>query len=155
MSYSCYKTLKQNRFWGYQNHNMCSKFYKIHFNSQFTWNITIRYVLQRFETLGIHRTDLYKINLDIYPIYIFLFIFMLFLFLYALDRRRSNDLNDPKYYFLSFYKCVNDPPAGSPTGTLLRLLLPSNYKIRTNFIKMLLLHITNKLLYILPIFPTS
>ena len=37
--------------------------------------------------------------------------------------------------FFCFLNCIIDPSAGSPTETLLRLLLPLNYKIRTNFIR--------------------
>jgi hypothetical protein len=34
-----------------------------------------------------------------------------------------------RFFFFFFFICVNDPSAGSPTETLLRLLLPLNDKV--------------------------
>ncbi len=43
--------------------------------------------------------------------------------------RETNITNRTNIVWLDFHFCVNDPSAGSPTETLLRLLLPLSDKV--------------------------
>ena len=82
---------------------------------QFAFNITVCCILQRCKSLVIHLNELFHLKVQI--------------------SRRCRPFGQHQMHL--GFRCGNDPSAGSPTETLLRLHLPLNGKVYSTFRNML------------------